>query len=355
MGFDSNEYLVWYVSKLMSEEQPINLHSSGVHALGMDAVTPVIDGNPWYLSEQFAHELARWLKLPQDEVIFTAGATGGTLLCLLGLTEPTPSRELLVEAPVYEPLRAQAQSLGHVKRFARTAQDGWQLPLSAIKGLISERTDVVMITEPTNPGGVSCSRDDVLELADLAHKNGAMLLINEAYRGFTDEPSYHRERENIVVVSSLSKLFGAYAYRLGWVSADADRIDKLKIAHMNLGSPSAPSAAFGLGLMGRADELQAVAQSLARRGIDLVDSWVDSLPGISWSRPSSMGFGALQLPPDQADDVALAEALLRERNVLTIPGTFFDAPGTLRVAWLQSGEQLEEGLTLLADQLRIGY
>ncbi|MBW2278459.1 MAG: hypothetical protein JRF63_13280, partial [Deltaproteobacteria bacterium] len=47
------------------------------------------------------------------------------------------------------------------------------------------------------------------------------------------------------------------------------------------------------------------------------------------------------------NDVTLAEQLHDERDVLVVPGTWFGAPGTLRVSWLQAGDRLADGLARL--------
>jgi aspartate/methionine/tyrosine aminotransferase len=55
--------------------------------------------------------------------------------------------------------------------------------------------------------------------------------------------------------------------------------------------------------------------------------------------------------PEGTDDLALAERLHVEHGVLVVPGCLFEAPGTLRVSWLQAGDRLEEGLARLADEV----
>jgi aspartate/methionine/tyrosine aminotransferase len=57
------------------------------------------------------------------------------------------------------------------------------------------------------------------------------------------------------------------------------------------------------------------------------------------------------LPPCVPDDVAFAEALHDDRGVLVVPGTHFEVPGSLRLSWLQAGDRLEEGLSILAQAL----
>jgi hypothetical protein len=301
------------------------------------------------LTGRFESALAQWLRIPGEELIFAPGATGGNLLALLTLANSDST--VLVEDPMYEPMSRQAGRVSHVKRITRSFDDQWQIPLDRAKALIDDDTDIVIITDPHNPSGVFAPVDQVMELAAMASKKGAYLLINEVYRGFTNRPSYHRTAENIVVVSSLSKLLGTYWMRLGWLSAAKPIVDRLRVGHTNMGVPSIPSAAFGLAVMEKVDDLLAAARRAPGQGLATVKAWVETTPGVSWHVPDGIGFGCVKLPPG-VDDVAFAEKLLEQSGVLVIPGTMFSAPGTLRVSWLQSGDQLQFGLSRIAEALR---
>ncbi len=347
MSFDSNDYLGWYIPRMMGSTA-INLHSSGVASLQPGDIE-VPDVDPWQAVHAFEEALAAWLCVPDGELLFTPGATGGTLLALLALTGPDD--EILVEKPVYEPMLRQAGRLGSVRRFERSPASGWRIDLDRVSSLLSERTSMVLITEPSNPSGTFLPRTDVLDLARRAARVGALLLVNEVYLGYTDAPSLDGQAENILVVSSLSKLLGAYWARLGWVSGPGPVIERLQVAHKNFSMPTAPGAAAGLGVLARADELRARAVELAASGVEIVDDWVESTPGISWTRPAGTGFGCVFLPERLRDDVAFAERLLDEQSVLVVPGTHFEVPGSLRISWLQAGDQLQEGLARIGRLL----
>ena len=349
MSFQRNDYLGWLVPRAHSFDGSINLHASGVPALRAEDFPPA-PGDPWTAVRRFETALAAWLGVPDDEVLFTPGATGGTLLALLALARP--GRRIVVEAPIYEPMLRQALRLGPVDRLVRSPERAWELPLDSARELIGPETSLVMITEPHNPSGRFSPRDDVLTLAEHAARFGAYVLINEVYRGYSDRPSYHGLAENIVVVSSFSKLIGAYWSRLGWLSGPPAVVADLRAAHWNFGMATAPAAAIGLSIIARADDLRTGAVDVSRQGLAVVSSWVGRTEGVSWHQPQGPGFGCLELEARDVDDVSLAERLHREKGVLVVPGTFFEVPGALRVSWLQAGERLGEGLGLLSEALR---
>jgi len=349
MSFDKSDYLQWYIPRMRSEKKPINLHSSGVAWLDAGGIEPATCEH-WTMLPRFEEGLAAWLGVKSDEVCFTPGATGGTLLALLAYAER--GDEVIVESPIYEPMLRQAERLNSIRRFAKRKDQGWKIPLDEIAGMMTDKTSVVMITEPSNPSGTFCDRSEILALAEMAQRSGAILLINEVYRCFADRPSFHGEAENIVVVSSFSKLFGTYGLRLGWLSGPAPLIRRARSAHMNMGMGTQPAAAYGIGVLGKAEELRARALRLSASGVDTVEKWVKSTPGIDWTKPLGQGFACVSLPDVFPNDIEFAERLLNDFGVLVIPGTYFEVPGTVRLSWLQSGDRLEEGLSLIAKALR---
>lgn len=348
MGFDRCDYLSWYMPRIFRQDGAINLHASGVEPIDLDALTRP-GGDPWGHVASFEQALASWLQIEAEEVLFTPGATGGTLLSLLTLSRP--ESEILVEDPIYEPMLRQAERLAAVRRLRRRRRDGWQLPVEEAADQLAERTAVVMITEPHNPSGRHAPREQVIELAAIAARHGATLLVNEVYRGYSGRPSYHRAADNIVVVSGLSKLMGAYVARLGWVSGTPETIARLRWAHATMGMGNQPAAALGRAILETAEQRRQRAAERAESGRSLVDRWVQATPGVNWLPSEGPGFGCLALPAE-TDDVALANRLHDDRGVLVVPGTFFERPGTLRLSWLQAGDRLEEGLAALADVLR---
>lgn len=341
MTFDRDRYLEWYIPRFRgTSPPPINLHASGVPALTPADLPPPAGGDPWSLPARFEEALASWLGIPAEEVLFTPGATGGNLLAILGLADP--GAEVLVEAPIYEPMWLQAARIGPIRRLHRSPTDGWAIPSDA-GNEVREETGLIIVTEPHNPSGRFSPRSTIKELARAAEGVGAYLLINEVYRGYSDRPSYHGIAENVVVVSGLSKLLGSYWARLGWLSGATEILERLRWAHVNMGMPASPVAATGLAVLSKAEELRGRARQLSSGPLTLVDAWVQSTPGIRWSPSEGPGFGCVELPPG-TNDMDLAETLLKDEGVLVVPGTLFEAPGTLRVSWLQTGDRLEEGL-----------
>jgi aspartate/methionine/tyrosine aminotransferase len=182
MTFYENDYLKWYIPKLSPFSEAVNLHSSGVPPVRSAEVKPP-EATGFEMLGLVEEALAKNAGVPKEELVFTSGATGGTLLVLLTLGHRRG--RFVVETPVYEPMMRQARRLGEVRYLPRTFEKGWQIDLERADAVIDDETAVVLITEPGNPSGVFSSRDSVVQLAEICRARGVYLLINEVYLGYS--------------------------------------------------------------------------------------------------------------------------------------------------------------------------
>lgn len=348
MIFERTDYLSWYLPRMRRHDATLPMHASGVAAV--DATTLDAElGNPWDVASRFEEALAAWQGVAPELVVATPGGTGGTLVAQLSWVDP--GQTICIEAPHYEPMVRQAQRLGPVTRFQRVPEDGWALPMATLRAQLQHGAGMVLITEPCNPAGVFAPEEQVLELAELAEKAGAVLLVNEVYRGFSTRPTWFGRHPNIAVVSSLSKLCGLYWARTGWIVAQPALAEGLRKGLLNFGMQTNTGYAWGLALLKDIDGCVRRAREGTAEGVLTVDRWVKSHPDIYWHRPEGTGFGALVLPRG-TNDLLLAERLHDELGVLAVPGTLFEAPGTLRVSWLGlTPDMLHEGLSRLGTLL----
>ena len=82
------------------------------------------------------------------------------------------------------------------------------------EGIFRTRARVTMVASPNSPSGTSVPLDLLTRLADRAR---GVLVIDEAYADFAEENalSLARERENVIVLRTLSKSFSLAGMRIG--------------------------------------------------------------------------------------------------------------------------------------------
>lgn len=96
--------------------------------------------------------------------------------------------------------------------------------VDALIGAMGERTRLVFLANPNNPTGTMLGRAELARLAD-ALPERALLVLDAAYaeylRASDDDGGLAlvRERDNVVMTRTFSKIYGLAALRLGWCYA----------------------------------------------------------------------------------------------------------------------------------------
>jgi histidinol-phosphate aminotransferase len=91
--------------------------------------------------------------------------------------------------------------------------------VDAVLQAITERTRVILITNPGNPTGTMLPQDDLDRLVRGVPEN-IVLVLDGAYteyaEGFDGGMSYARDRENVLMTRTFSKIYGLGGLRIGW-------------------------------------------------------------------------------------------------------------------------------------------
>ena len=103
--------------------------------------------------------------------------------------------------------------------------DEFQLDIPAILTSISDATKLIFICSPNNPTGNLMSGGSILEIA---RRFNGLVVVDEAYIDFADEPSMTAELSelpNLVVLQTFSKAWGMAGVRVGLAFASSEIID----------------------------------------------------------------------------------------------------------------------------------
>ncbi len=104
--------------------------------------------------------------------------------------------------------------------------------VDALIGAMTERTRLVFLANPNNPTGTMIGAAELRRLADSLPPR-ALLVLDAAYaeylRASDDDGGLDlvRERDNVVMTRTFSKIYGLAALRLGWAYAPEHVVDVL--------------------------------------------------------------------------------------------------------------------------------
>jgi aspartate aminotransferase len=284
------------------------------------------------------------------DVVMTVGAGGGLNVILKTLLDP--GDEVIIPSPYFMEYNFYLDNHQGLPRIVPTTRD-FSLDLKAMEDAVCERTKAVLINSPNNPTGRVYTKQALAGLGAMLDKcsrklgRTIYLISDEPYRKLVYEgievPGIFDIYRESILATSFSKDLSLPGERIGYVAVNPEIREKETIAaglilsNRILGFVNAPA------LMQRAipSFLDAsVDISFYRKNRDML---CDALAacGYKFIKPQ----GAFYLFPETPirDDVEFV-SMLKDENILTVPGSAFGRPGHFRIAYCTSPGTIERSL-----------
>ena len=251
--------------------------------------------------------IATYANVPAEQVMITNGSDQGIDLVIRSACDK--GDEIIIPSPsfaMYEQCAQIEQARIISPPYLREAG----FPLSSVLAAISERTRVIVVSNPNNPTGTACSRQDIVTLAKAAPD--AVILVDECYFeycGITVCDLVERH-PNIVVVRTFSKTWGIPSLRLGYVIAAKDNI----LALLNVRGPYDINQLAVVAIQAALDDLNSVASYVREVMEDAkpaFEAFLDQHAICYW--PSQANFIWIFPPQAETIDLALQQEGIRVR------------------------------------------
>ena len=249
--FAPTAYLRWAMR--LYGRVAFDLASSGMSPVPLSELgqlPPLDDGGSW---GRLRDRIAAHNGVSTSETLPTLGTTHALWTAYASLL--SPGDEALIERPTYEPIYRIAEGLGaRIRWFERPPGERFALDPGRIEAAITPHTRVVALTNLHNPGGVRSAAETLRAAARISERNGAHLLVDEVYAPFDAMcdaggrwgGSARLLAPNVVVASSLTKVYGLGAHRVGWMLGPPEVIARAEDALLcNLGHAPASWSALG--------------------------------------------------------------------------------------------------------------
>lgn len=356
MQLEPVAYMEWAKLHALAK---INLTRSGLtdislSELGVDRQGLEINGEHAYGYPPLVEAISARYRVREECVLTVNGASQG--IFFVGAALLGPGDEVLVEEPAYEPLLSVPRFFrAEVKRFKRRFEQGYAVNLDNLLPALSARTKLVVLTNLHNPSGVYLAERTLREVAAAASAKGALVLVDEIYLDFlggTEPETSFPLADNLIVTSSLTKVYGLGGLRCGWVLAPEPLLERMKRL-MDL--VSVEGVYIGEQVSARAflrlDSLRAQTRPLIEANFALVKDFIKTEKKLSWVEPAA---GIVAFPRIEAavDGSRLARILRDDFDTAIVPGNFFEEPDHFRLGFGVPKETLEQGLDNIRRALK---
>jgi histidinol-phosphate aminotransferase len=280
---------------------------------------------PDALAENVRGAIAARHGVRPDQIALGCGSS--QILQMVDTAYLQPDRTVVAAEPTFEAVLGYAEVL-HSRPIKVGGTADFRHDLPKMAAACDATTGVVYVCNPNNPTGTIVSGDELAQFVSRVPRT-AMVLVDEAYADFVEDPAYRSALDllprapNVIVARTFSKIFGMAGMRLGYAVASPEVIRTLD----RRASWDNVNAAVLLAAQACLAEPDLVARR--RKELNETRRWLCAELGRDGRRyiPSHANFVMI----DVHGDVAPVIAAFRERKVLV--GRKFPAlPNWLRIS-----------------------
>ncbi len=176
--------------------------------------------------------IARFLSLPKDQVLVACGS--GEILRMAVEAFVSPTRPLVTALPTFEICTGTARFLKYPLHEV-PVDERLALNLAAMEDRASAGAGLVFLCNPNNPTGPVHGGGRVADFVAHVVKRSpdTMILIDEAYHHYVDDPSYATaiplalEFPQVFVSRTFSKVYGLAGLRAGYAVGRRETLQRL--------------------------------------------------------------------------------------------------------------------------------
>ena len=293
----------------------------------------------------------------ETEIVVTCGSTEAMMAAMMTVTNP--GDKVIIFSPFYENYGADTILSGAEPIYVPLTPPAFTFDPEVLEDAFRRKPKALVLCNPSNPCGRVFTREELETIACLAKKYDTYVITDEVYEHIVYAPHRHiyfaslpGMRERTLSCSSLSKTYSITGWRLGYIIAPPEIIDRAKKVHdfLTVGAAAPLQEAVIPGLkFGQEyyDDLRAKytrKKELFLRGLDDL--------GIVHNDPEGAYYVMLDISEfGYESDLTFCEDLAERVGVGAVPGSsFFKEPVNhlIRLHFAKKEETLREALDRLS-------
>jgi aspartate/methionine/tyrosine aminotransferase len=297
----------------------------------------------------------------ESEILVTAGSIQGIMATVMAVTNP--GDEVIIPEPTYTSYQEVIKLAGCKPVFVPLNEEGgWSFDIEKYKKAITKKTKAIFYCNPNNPTGTIYSKEQLMELAELAEKNNLFLISDEVYKDFIyDEKDFFslaelpELRKRVIRIFSFSKAFAMTGWRVAYLHSDEENVREIIKVHDSLVTCAPVISQYGaMGALeiGETKINEFRERYKQRRG--LMCERIERLNGVfNFVKPDSSYYVFPEINPEKVevkkkknvvDSREFAFWLLEKSQVAVVPGIAFgpNGEGHIRLSFGRKEEDIIE-------------
>jgi aspartate/methionine/tyrosine aminotransferase len=342
-------------------DTPANIVNAAVEALrtGHTHYTPANGILP--LRQAIAEEVSQTRDIPvhPDQVVVVPGGKPIMFFTLLALCEA--GDEVIYPNPGFPIYESMISFVGATPVPIRLSMDReFSFDLDEFRGLVTERTRLIILNSPANPTGGVLSPDDLAQVAEIALARQIPVLADEIYshilydETFASIATVPGMQDLTIILDGYSKTYAMTGWRMGYGVMPIELARQVTKLMVNSNSCTAAFAQMaGIeALKGPQDSATKMVEAFRRRR-DLIVAGLNEIPGFRCLLPKGAFYVFPNIEGTGKTSQELADYLLEKAGVALLSGTCFGAygEGFLRLSYANSEANIAKALQQIKDSL----
>ena len=294
----------------------------------------------------------RHTKVSPDEVVVVPGGKPIIFFTLMALVEQ--GDEVIYPNPGFPIYESMIEFLGAKAVPVQLHEErNFRLDTNELKGLITERTKLIILNSPQNPTGGVMTKQDIEELAAILAGRDIMVLSDEIYSRLIFEGEHHSLfsyddlRDRVILLDGFSKTYAMTGWRMGYGVMRPDLAQQIARLMTNSNSCTASfTQKAGIEAICGPQESVGVMNAEFKRRRDFFAERINRIKGFRCNVPKGAFYMFPNITGTGWKSKPLADALLNEAGVAALSGTAFGAygEGYLRFSIANSLENISKAL-----------
>lgn len=294
---------------------------------------------------------------PNVELVVTCGSTEAMMAAMMSVTNP--GDKVIVFSPFYENYGADTILSGAQPIYVPLNPPEFNFDPNILEDAFRQKPKAIIVCNPSNPCGKVFTRAELEIIADLAKKYDAFVITDEVYEHILYKPNVHTYmaslpgmKDRTITCNSLSKTYSITGWRLGYVQANPEIIERVKKVHdfltVGAAAPLQEAAVTGLNF---GDDYYRDLQEKYTHKRNLFLQGLDDI-GLKHTSPQGAYYILIDISEFGFEsDMEFAEVLAQKVGVGAVPGSSFFKEREnryVRLHFAKKDETLQEALNRLS-------
>ena len=309
------------------------------------------------------------LEYDPEQIIVNIGGKHSVYEAMQAVLDP--GDEVILPTPYWVTYPETIKLAGAAAKIIETDKStGYKITPGQLKATITDKTALLLINSPNNPGGFAYTPDELKAIAKVLEGTDIMVISDEIYEKliygdtkFVSFAALSKDAYNrTLTLNGFSKSYSMTGWRLGYAAGPLEVIKAMGRLQDHMTSNAITFGQYAaIAALGEqsAAAIERMRAEFERRG-KYMSERLNNIEGVECAEAS----GAFYCFPDVcahygrningtkiAGSMDFAKALLEQANVALVPGLPFGCDNNVRLSFACSLEQITKGLDRLEKWL----